>query len=242
MGGDGRRGHVLAGLLRRGKRLGEIDVAARQHVCGEHVALEDQAMRGLVAGDLDRLVEQRLVGDGTPGLQAAARRDDELGLAIVNANGELIGGETAEDDGMYRADARCRQHGDRRLRDHRHIDDDPVALADAKLAIDRRHRLHVREQRGIGDLLNPVGDGAVVDESRLLTASRLHVAIETIVAGVGNAIDEPMSIGPAFRLENPLGLLEPVDRLSGIGPEAVRIGFPCGIHFGIAARHLRSSH
>jgi hypothetical protein len=78
-------------------------------------------------------VEQRLVGDDAAGLDAAGGGHDHLGLGVVDAGGELLGGEAAEDDGVHRADAGAGEHGDQRLGDHRHVDDDPVALADAVL-------------------------------------------------------------------------------------------------------------
>ena len=50
-------------------------------------------------------------------------------LGVVDAGGELVRGEAAEHDGMDGADPRAGQHRDDRLRHHRHVDDDAVALA-----------------------------------------------------------------------------------------------------------------
>ena len=38
--------------------------------------------------------------------------------------------KTAEDDGVNGADTGARQHGDRRLRHHRHVDNHAVTLGD----------------------------------------------------------------------------------------------------------------
>ena len=67
--------------------------------------LQDEAALGLVPRKVDRGVEQRLVGDGAAGLQAAGGGDDDLRPGIVDPGGELAGGEAAEDDRMDRPDA-----------------------------------------------------------------------------------------------------------------------------------------
>ena len=89
---------------------------------------------GLCRDKLDRLVEQRLVRDDAAGLDAAARRQDDLRLAVVDAGRELLGREAAEHHRMNRADARAGEHRDHRLRHHRHVEDDAVALGDAEVA------------------------------------------------------------------------------------------------------------
>ena len=58
--------------------------------------------------------------------------DDGGGAAVVNAIDEGVGGESAEDDGVRRADAGAGQHGDGQLRSHAHVDGDTVAFFYAK--------------------------------------------------------------------------------------------------------------
>ncbi len=111
-------------------------------------ALQDQAGLRLVPGEIDRLVEQRLVGDDAVDLDAAARRQDHLGLGVVDAGGELLRREAAEHHRMDRADARAGQHRDHRLRHHRHVEDDAVAFADAEVLFeDAGERLGLGLQR-----------------------------------------------------------------------------------------------
>ncbi len=52
-----------------------------------------------------------------------------FGLRVVDAHRELGGGEPAEDHRVHRAEPRAGQHRDDGLGHHRHVDDDPVALA-----------------------------------------------------------------------------------------------------------------
>ena len=64
---------------------------------------------------------------------AAVGGDDQLRLRVVDAVGERLGGEPAEDDGVRRADAGAGEHGDGELRNHRHVDGDAVATPHAEL-------------------------------------------------------------------------------------------------------------
>ena len=144
----GRGAAVAAGARHR---RGEIVVAALDEVAAPLRALQDEAGAELVAGTLDGGVEERLVGDDAPRLDAAGGGDDELRRGVVDAGRKLRRGEAAEDDGMHRADAGAGEHGDDRLRHHRHIEDDAVALADAEIAQHRAERLGLRQQLGVGD-------------------------------------------------------------------------------------------
>ena len=75
---------------------------------------------------------------------AAVGGDDQLRLGVIDAVGEGVGGEAAEDDRVRRADAGAGEHGDRQLRDHRHVDGDAVAA------------LHAELLQGVGALVNLV--------------------------------------------------------------------------------------
>src|SRR6478735_2830739 len=84
--------------------------------------------------------------------QAFVRGDDDLGLAILDAAGERIRREAAEHHRMHCADARAGEHRVGRLRDHRHVDGDPVALLDVAVAQDVGHPADLVVQLPIGDL------------------------------------------------------------------------------------------
>ena len=62
--------------------------------------------------------------------------DDELGARAVDPVGERVGGKAGEHHRVDRADTGAGQHRNRRFRDHRQIDNDAVALADAELLQD----------------------------------------------------------------------------------------------------------
>ena len=64
---------------------------------------------------------------------AGVLRDQDLALHVVEAVGERVGAEAAEDDRVRRAESRAGEHRDRQLRDHPHVDADRRALADAEL-------------------------------------------------------------------------------------------------------------
>ena len=113
---------------------------------------------------------------------------------------------------MGRPDAGAREHGDRKLRDHAHVDADAVALRDAELpqrvgkARDLAQHLRVRE---IGALALGLADPVVGDA---VSPPGLDVAVETVPGDVQLAVGEPGAVG-RIPLE-PLGrLLEPVDEL-----------------------------
>ena len=74
------------------------------------VSLEDQAGVGLVRGERDRGVQQRLVFHHAAWLEAAGGGDDDLGLGVGDAGREFGGGETAEDDRVDGAEAGGGQH------------------------------------------------------------------------------------------------------------------------------------
>jgi hypothetical protein len=113
--------------------------------------LQDEAGVGLVLRERDRLVEQRLVGDDAARLEPAACREDHLRLGVVDPSGKLARGETAEHDRVNRADARAGEHADRRLQDHRHVEDDASAFADTEIAQHGGKHLRLGHQTVIGD-------------------------------------------------------------------------------------------
>ena len=171
--GGGDR-HALAGLGVVDRVLphrAPVMVAARRQLRLALRALQDHAGRRLVLRKIDRLVEQRLVGHDARALDAAAGGQDDLRLGVVDAGGELLGGEAAEHHRVDGADARAGEHGEHRLRHHRHIDDDAVALLDAEVAQDGAEQLHLGQHAAVGEGLHRVGDGGIVDQRGLVVAA-----------------------------------------------------------------------
>ena len=237
------RGHGHA-LGRWGTRheIAPVEVAPadeRRRVVG---SLEDHAALWLVRGQVDRAVEERLVGDDAVHLDAARGREDEPGLGVVDALGELVRREATEDHRVDRADARARQHGHHRLRHHRHVDDDPVALRDPlapERAGDARDRV---TQLVVGEDLDGAGDGTVVDERALLAAPALDVEVERVVAGVEDAAREPADERFPRVVEDAIAALLPVNVLRRPRPETLRVFHRAGVDLVVdAPRHRRTS-
>ncbi len=121
------RVHVLGRAVGRGvgHQLVVPVVAALDH---RHVVLaplhDDDVLdrRRLRHGGVDVRLERR---DRTLPV-AAVGRDDHLALGVVHPVDDRVGREPAEDHRVGRADAGAGEHGDRELRNHRHVDGDAV--------------------------------------------------------------------------------------------------------------------
>ena len=115
---------------------------------------------------------------------------------------------------MRRADAGAREHGDRKLRDHAHVDADAVAFRDTELpqrvgkARDLAQHFRVREIGALAfGLADPVVGDAVSPPGR-------DVAVEAVPGDVQLAVGKPGAVG-RIPLEPLGGPLEPVDELVG---------------------------
>ena len=121
---------------------------------------------------------------------------------------------------MRRADAGAGQHRDRQLRDHRHVDGDPVALLHAEPAQRVREAAHLLEQLLVGDragvarLALPVVGDAVAEAGG-------DMAIEAVDADVELAADEPLRIRHVPRVEL-APRLHPVEPVALFGPEGAK--------------------
>ena len=104
-------------------------------------------------------------------------------LRVVVAVGDGFRGEAAEDDRMHRPDAGAGEHGDRRLRHHRHVDRDAVALRDAERfqgvgePADFAVQLLVGQRAGVARLAFP-------DDRGLVLPPGGEVPVEAVVADV----------------------------------------------------------
>ncbi len=185
-------------------------------------------------GRQQRLVDRRLQEGGLPAPPAAIRGDDELRLRVVDPARQGFGREAAEDDGVRRADAGTREHRDRELRDHRHVDRDAVALADAQRVegagrlLDLAVQVRIGDRPGVARLADPVvGD--------LAAEAVLDVPVDAVVADVQLAAVEPArerEIPVQGRIER----LEPADPLAGeLRPEGleVRLGLEVQVGLGV---------
>ena len=236
IGGGDRHAFARLGVFDRVlPGFAPVVVAARRHRRLALRALQDEAGAELVFRQRDRLIEQRLVRHDAVDLDAAGRGEDHLGLGVVDAGGEFLGGKAAEHHRMNGADARAGEHGEHRLRHHRHIEDDAVAFADAEVAQHGAEQLHLGEHAAVGEGLRRIGDGGIVDQRHLVVA-RGDVAVERVVAGVDDAIGKPAAVEPLRLVEDFFRLFVPVDGLGRLAPEAFRIALPARVDVGVAAR------
>ena len=237
--GVGRGDRNRVDGLRIGHQLVPVVVAAGERLARPLLALQDDARRWGVLGDLQRGVEHRLVVDGPGRLDATRCRHDDRRLRVVDARREFVRGEPAEHHRMHRAEPCARQHRDHRLGHHRHVDDDSVALADTQAA------QHSGEARGLVQQL-AVGVGAlrpgyrrVVDQRRLLGAAAVDVAVQRVGAGVQLAVGKPAVERRIGVIEDALRFARPCHRPRGVGPEGRGIG-DAGVEQVAISAHTRT--
>ena len=212
-------GHELGGLV-------VIDVAARHHVDGRAGAAHDQHVIDDARADaLDGGVHVHLQRHLAAAAQALVGGDDEGRLGVLDAACERIRREAAEHDRVDRPEPRAGEHGIGRLRDHRHVDRDPVALLDAAVAHDVGHAADLVVKLTIGDRLR-LGRIVAFPDDRDLVAAGVEMPVDAVIGDVGDAVLEPADrdvAGAEIGVLDPGRGLEPVDALGFLGPEGVRV-------------------
>jgi hypothetical protein len=118
-----------------------------------------------------------------------------------------------------RTEARTREHRHDRLRHHRHVQDDTVALRHAELRESTGETRDVVAEMAICVRPDAVGHRRVVDERDLIGSSVRDVTVERVMARVQLAAGEP----PCERLVRPIEDLVrrrvPIDRFRRLRPE-----------------------
>ena len=188
--------------------------------------LQHHAEVRLVVGKADRLVHHRLVGNDPARLDAAGGRDHRLRRGVVDADRKLRRREAAEDHRMDRAEPGAGQHRHQRLGDHRHVEHDPVALADAPGGQRPGQPGHLVAQLGIAQAALRPGDGRVVEDGRPVAMAGLDMTVDGVPAGIALPVGEPAIDRRPAVLQRAGGRAVPVDRRRGLQPEAFGIGFP----------------
>ncbi|CEG10123.1 hypothetical protein BN961_03558 [Afipia felis] len=201
------------------------DVALRIHVDLAAGALDDDHPVHLAVDLLDRGIDVGLHRDGASAAQTLVGGDDDARLAVAQAAGDGVGREAAEHHRMDRADARAGEDRIRRLRDHRQIDGDAVALLDVAQPQDVGHLADFVVQLAIGDVARFRRIVALPDDGGLV-AALLQMPVDAVVGGVENTILEPFDRDLAEFERGVLHLgerLDPVHPLGRLAPEPVRV-------------------
>ena len=121
---------------------------------------------------------------------AAIRGDDRDRAAIGDPIANALGAEAAEDHRVHRADPRAGQHGDRRFRNRRHIDDDAVAFADSVSLQDVREAADIAMQLLVGQRAF-FARFAFPEDRRLVSVRPVEMPVEAILGDVQFPADEP---------------------------------------------------
>ena len=124
---------------------------------------------------------------------------------------------------MGSSDARTGQHGNRRFRNHRHVEGHQIPLANAH-GFERIGRLaHLCVQFSVGETADIAGF-TLPDQGRLIGFVAMKMTIKAIVRKVGGAPLKPACKGRVGPVEDLLKRCEPVEfPTSRVAPERVRI-------------------
>ena len=174
---------------------------------------------------LDRSVGVCLERDSLAAAHALVGRDDHVAVGVAYASRQCFGREAAKHDRVNGADSRACQHGHGCLRNHRHVDGDPVAFSGAG-------RLEPVGEPADLPVQFPVGDGLVLirlialPQDGDLVPARFEMAVDAVVAGVQGAVVKPtnMQIGrivgdiPDVRIGS-----DPIDPSAVFQPEPFRV-------------------
>ena len=133
---------------------------------------------------------------------------------------------------MNSTNAHACQHGDSRLRDHRHIDGYPVAFLRTFCLQDIGEFANLGVKFGIGDMAG-ISRVVTFPDNRGLVTALFQMTVEAVCSSVQRAIGKPanMKISRIIGHVADLGVrLDPVNALAVFGPEGVIVGKRFRIH------------
>jgi hypothetical protein len=154
---------------------------------------------------------------------AAVGGDHQLGRGVLDAGGERVGAEPAEDHRVRRADPGTGEHGDRQLGDHRQVDRHPVALAHPELEQGIGRLAHLTLQVGIGDRPGVAGLALPV-VGDLGAVPGLDVPVHAVVRDVQLAAHEPLGERRVAPVEHGVPALGPGEPVGLPFPERQAVG------------------
>ena len=177
------------------------------------------------------------VGRGLERGRAAAAEtgigsDHERCAGVQHPVAQGLGGEAAEDHAVDGADAGAGQHGHRQLRDHRQIDDDPIALLDALLLEDVRELGDFFPQLPIGDRTGRLRRVTLEVVGHLVGVWPIEMTIQAVVGHIQLAALEPADLGFAeVVVLHVVPFLEPVQPfLCLLPPEGIGVVKRAPVH------------
>ena len=193
--GRGRLGRAVA----RGVRDGFVppDVALRRERDVLSRVPEDEAASHARGGG-DRLVGNPLHRHRFAPAVRAIGRDQHRRFAVAEPGGDRLRAESGEHRQVDRAELAASEGRDRRLRQHRQEDADPVPFADTERPQGIRETVRLDRQLTVGQL----ADRPVVplpDQRELIAPQPVRVAVDGIVDIIEPTAGEPLGPGDAGR-------------------------------------------
>src|SRR5471030_859505 len=141
-------------------------------------------------GARQRFIHERCVIDHLARTRTGVGGNDQHGRGVINARRQAWRGEPAEYDRMDCAEPRAGQHREQGFGDHRQIDQDTLALANAERAHDGGHAIHFGVQLGIGVAPLDARFRRYIHQ-RVLLSTRGKMPVDSVVAKIGLAADKP---------------------------------------------------
>ncbi len=179
-------------------------------------------MRRLVLRQSNRVIQQTLVGNHFATARTGVSRDNQCWLRIIDTGRQTVRGKAAKHYRMYCADASTSQHRKYRFGNHRHIDQDPITLADTVRLHDRGHAIDFRMQLAERVSFFGPGFGRDGNQCGLCCACR-QVAIDRVMTQIGLTVDKPAREWRPGIIKCFGERLMPVDTLRLVSPEGIRV-------------------
>ncbi len=164
----------------------------------------------------------------------AVHGHDQLGIDVHDAISQRLGRKTREHRAVDRADLGHGQQGDDRLRQGRHVEHDPVALAQAQRAQRIRELVHLAVQLVIGQFAAVPGL-ALPDQRQPVLVGRLDVPVQGVVDDVALGARKPLVKRGLGVVEHAVPFLEPVQLLGRAFPvgEIIPLRQGAGLFIGL---------
>src|SRR5215467_4694478 len=123
---------------------------------------------------------------------------------------------------MDRAETHRGEHREHGFGNHRHVNQNGVALADTQRAKDRAEAIYFCRQLAIAVAATLIGLGRDEDERGLITAPR-QVAVDRVMTQVELPVDEPASEGWPAVVQDSRKRSLPIDQRCALAPESVPV-------------------